>query len=198
MRLPHTIGLVGNFGVGKSTFAKHIHKTLGYAIESFAAPLYAILWELNPIIGDAQEFYQILVSKTSLQMNISIEDAVDAVKRKYPEVRDWLKKLGTEIGRNIIGPEVWIDNHNNRTRNIQNVVIPDVRFENEIKYIEQYQGLIILVEEPTGYQYINSGHESEALNYAEVCHYRFKMVPGVTSMSDELLKAVQQFNNRYN
>ena len=75
-----------------------------------------------------------------------------------------MQTLGTEWGRNIIGPDFWTQ-HGLRQGLLAayqkpGVVFSDVRFENEAKAIRDAGGWIVHIRRP-GVS-INSGHSSEA------------------------------------
>jgi hypothetical protein len=75
---------------------------------------------------------------------------VDA--KKHPEVRRLLQKLGTEVGRNMIGENTWV---NVLARKIddhlyadQPVVVTGIRFPNELAMIRQFAGRSFWVDRP--------------------------------------------------
>lgn len=55
-----------------------------------------------------------------------------------------LQLLGTEAGRNVFHPDIWVVSLLNRAKG-RNVVVTDVRFRNEISYIRKHGGIIIRV-----------------------------------------------------
>jgi hypothetical protein len=64
-----------------------------------------------------------------------------------------LQLMGTEAGRNVFHTDIWVISLLNRSRG-KNVVVTDVRFQNEIKYIQDNGGVIIRVkrgDEPEWY-----------------------------------------------
>lgn len=69
-----------------------------------------------------------------------------------PEVRRLLQKLGTDVGRNMIGENVWV---NIMARKIDDhrgaghpVVVTGVRFRNEVAMIEELGGRAVWVDRP--------------------------------------------------
>lgn len=62
--------------------------------------------------------------------------------------REMFQKVGTEAGRNIFGEDLWLKRwryHYAQYGSISNYVVPDVRFENEAKYIRDLGGVIFHV-----------------------------------------------------
>jgi hypothetical protein len=143
------IGLVGFIGSGKGTVGD-ILETQGFSKDSFAKPLKdacSIMfgWPREMIEGDTE------------------------VSRKWREEPDsfWSEKfgytftprlalqlMGTEAGRNVFHQDVWVISLLNRAKG-KDVVVTDVRFKNEINYIQQNGGVIVRVrrgEEPEWYK----------------------------------------------
>lgn len=143
------IGLVGFIGSGKGTVGD-ILETQGFSKDSFAKPLKdacSIMfgWPREMLEGDTE------------------------VSRKWREEPDsfWSEKfgytftprlalqlMGTEAGRNVFHQDVWVISLLNRAKG-KNVVVTDVRFKNEINYIQQNGGVIVRVrrgEEPEWYK----------------------------------------------
>lgn len=143
------IGLVGFIGSGKGTVGD-ILETQGFFKDSFAKPLKdacSIMfgWPREMLEGDTE------------------------VSRKWREEPDsfWSEKfgytftprlalqlMGTEAGRNVFHQDVWVISLLNRAKG-KDVVVTDVRFKNEINYIQQNGGVIVRVrrgEEPEWYK----------------------------------------------
>jgi len=143
------IGLVGFIGSGKGTVGDILEQK-GFVKDSFAKPLKdacAVIfgWPRELLEGDTE------------------------VSRKWREEPDafWSEKfgktfsprlalqlMGTEAGRNVFHQDIWVTSLLNRSKG-KNVVVTDVRFENEIKFIQDNGGIIIRVkrgDEPEWYQ----------------------------------------------
>lgn len=59
-----------------------------------------------------------------------------------------LQLIGTECGRNIIHPNIWINCLKSKYdlyKNDYNIIIPDLRFNNEAEFIEKNNGKIIII-----------------------------------------------------
>jgi hypothetical protein len=53
--------------------------------------------------------------------------------------------MGTEAGRNVFGEAVWVSALEKRIQSVENVVIADVRFPNEIEAITSIGGHVLRV-----------------------------------------------------
>jgi hypothetical protein len=150
--LPQFVGLHGYAGAGKDSVAK-ILGDYGYTRVAFADKLREALYVLNPVVlTDADGDY------------IRIQDIVDDIgweeaKRKYPEIRRMLQVIGTEVGREMIDQNVWVDAAFKGLDKDKKYVFTDLRFENEHQAIDSRLGLLIKIERP-GIGAVN-GHKSE-------------------------------------
>lgn len=132
------IGLVGFIGSGKGT-AGNLLEEMGFAQQSFAGPVKdaaaAIFgWRRDLLEGDTDE-------------SRSWREEPDAywsrvMGRPYTP-REALQKLGTEAGRNVFHPDLWIEALQKRI--VSNTVITDVRFPNEVDFIRKNNGIILHV-----------------------------------------------------
>lgn len=73
--------------------------------------------------------------------------------------RQLLQTLGTEWGRTLVHPDVWVRATMNRVAGMGWVVISDCRFDNEAQAVRAAGGLVIWIDRP-GYGPVNE-HESE-------------------------------------
>lgn len=143
------IGVVGFIGSGKGAVGDLLEQK-GFVKDSFAKPLKDACsamfgWPRELLEGDTE------------------------VSRKWREEHDsfWSEKfgytftprlalqlMGTEAGRNVFHQDIWVVSLLNRAKG-KNVVVTDVRFKNEIDYIQQNGGIIVRVkrgEEPEWYK----------------------------------------------
>jgi len=87
------------------------------------------------------------------------EDMKNVVHPSYGHTpRKMMQSLGTEWGREIIGNDTWIKALDMRTQPL-NLIISDVRMENEADYVRGKGGIIIHIHGRGG---IEGGHSSEA------------------------------------
>lgn len=163
------IGLVGFIGSGKGTAGELIEQK-GFVRDSFAKPLKdacSIIfgWPRSMVEGDSE------------------------VSRKWREEKDiyWSEKfgydfsprlalqlMGTEAGRDVFHKDLWIISLINRSKG-KNVVVTDVRFKNEIDYIQKNGGIVVRIkrgEDPPWYEVLQNtereGEKEELMNFVGV------------------------------
>ena len=139
------VGFTGAAGAGKDTAASGLIN-VGWQKVSFADP---IKEALNAMMG----------------WNMS-----DWSDREWKESENYFtgrsprymaQTLGTEWGRDIIHPNLWIILGLERSRG-RPTVIPDVRFDNEAEAIRGADGYLIEIVRPDNPFAIEGGHASEA------------------------------------
>lgn len=161
------IGITGAAGSGKSTMAGLLVNEHRYTRLRFADTIKRMTMAL---LVEAGIGHSVAVEMVD---GFAKNDAIPFLGCKTP--RHIMQTLGTEWGRKLIDPDIWISilNHQieplNRT---QYVVIDDVRFENEAAMIRKRGGRIIGIEGRGG---IAGGHESEAGVAPDMTYYN---VPG--------------------
>ena len=142
------IGLVGFIGSGKGTVGD-IFESHGYIKDSFAKPLKDACsmmfgWTRELIEGDTE------VSRKWREE----PDTFWSEKFDYSFTpRYALQLMGTEAGRNVFHQDIWVMSLLNRAKG-KDVVVTDVRFKNEIEYIQNNGGRIVRVkrgDEPEWY-----------------------------------------------
>lgn len=153
------IGLCGLAGAGKSTVARHLADKHGYVLVPFAGPFKAM----------ARAF-----GLTQREMAGDLKEApCETLCGKTP--RQFMQWLGTEFGREMIGPEIWV---NAWRRGIEQanidaiadmcdadaralVVSDDVRFANEAAAVRALGGVVLRIERPGAGSASGAGHASE-------------------------------------
>jgi hypothetical protein len=136
------IGITGKAGAGKDTVANVLCRTHAFVKISLA----------DPIKDACQEWFG--WDNDTLWGPSELRNAIDPRYGKAP--REALQKLGTEFGRAFY-PNVWIDYALRQASEYDNivaayvrgVVIPDVRFQNELEAIHKAGGKVIRVIRPT-------------------------------------------------
>lgn len=130
------IGLTGKAGSGKDTFAGFLNKHINFEPYSFAGPLKDACcglfgWTRHQIDHD-REF----------------KEAIDPRWGFSP--RKAMQLMGTEYGRQMLRQDLWIHMAQvrlNETRK-DGLLVTDVRFENEAKWIRENNGILIHMLRP--------------------------------------------------
>lgn len=141
------IGICGKARSGKDTAAMIIRDIIGFKkcdILSFAEPIKKMLslgLGVHPVFlygGDKE--------------NENVTDFECSP-------RHMMQTLGTEWGRKLIHPDIWVKALDNEIKNSPRscIIIPDVRFQNEAEYVRKH-GILIHIEGRGG---IDSQHISE-------------------------------------
>lgn len=127
------IGLCGPAGCGKTTVAERLRDHRGYKIVSFADPLYDAV---SLITG---------VPVGKLKDRATKEAELPGFGRSP---RFLLQTLGTDWGRDMVSENIWVQAAMTRIRPDEDVVIPDVRFDNEAEAIVDRGGKVFYVVRP--------------------------------------------------
>lgn len=137
------IGLHGYQQAGKDTVGKYLVDNYGFIRVPFAEGLKdatAVLFGIT--VEDVEhlkmdEHSSIIVKGTSKDQYPS-----DRTLNTYAflKMREVIQRMGTEVGRNIFGPDTWINLVEWKIEKYQyeNVVITDCRFPNEAEWIRTY------------------------------------------------------------
>ena len=146
------VGLVGFIGAGKGTVAdllvqRHAFRKEGFANSVKDATSAIFGWNRALLEGDTPE------SRAWREQ----DDTFWSEKLGKPfSPRLALQLMGTEAGRDVFHPDLWVHTVLNRCakNSNNNYVIADVRFPNEIKAIREAGGIVIRVkrgDEPEWY-----------------------------------------------
>ena len=129
---PKLIGIIGAAGAGKDTIADILSIHRDYVKDSFAAPMYAGL---------------------AAMLGVSVETLQDRDLKEVPfpgldvTPRRMLQTLGTEWGRHLIAPNIWLTLAKQRhMMRAEPTVIADVRFVNEADWILEAGGILLRVK----------------------------------------------------
>ena len=152
--MTRVIGILGRKQSGKGTAAQRLTRRHGYVEISLADPIREALLALDPWIYG-----------TEMRLSDAIEWlGWDLAKEQIPEIRRLMQRMGTEVGRDIIGETVWTTIAHRHIEQLLNagrrVVVPDVRFPNEMKMIGDLGGTLIRIERPD-LPADTDGHSSE-------------------------------------
>lgn len=129
------IGFSGYARSGKDTAAQAL-KSEGFVVAAFADILRDALLKLNPIVGDEARLSDVIESS-----------GWDGYKTgPYGvEIRELLQRLGTEVGRNLLGENIWVDALFDKYAGVENLAISDVRFPNEAQKIKDMNGYVVRI-----------------------------------------------------
>ena len=146
------IGLVGFIGCGKGTVGDFLEQDHHFVKDSFAAPLKDAVstifgWDRDMVEGS---------TKASRDWREQPDEFWTAKFGYTFTPRLALQLLGTEAGRNVFHPDIWVASLLNRcNKRMENTVITDVRFKNEVAAIDREGGIIVRVRrgpEPEWYE----------------------------------------------
>lgn len=145
---PRLVALTGAAGSGKSTATRFLVERHGYTLVKFAGPLKAMCRAVG-------------LSEEQIEGDLK-EEPCEMLCGKTP--RYLMQAMGTELGRNLIGENLWVNLWRSRALDIMahsfgRVVVDDCRFPNEAEAVRQLGGMIIKLEGRGG---IAGQHASEA------------------------------------
>lgn len=137
------IGIAGPAGVGKDTLADILVECHGYKKRAFADPLKDML---RAGFGMTEEE---LTTGKELRFRNSVAT-----------VREMMQTLGTEWAQKVLGQHVWVDVMDTyiKTNSPELLVIPDVRFMHEARWLRRRGACIVHMRGRGG---IGKSHVSE-------------------------------------
>lgn len=130
------VGLSGYAQSGKDTAANALRE-LGYERIAFADVLRSAVYALNPLLPDGRRVQDIVD-----------EMGWDRAKVNFTEVRTLLQRMGTEVGRNLLGDNIWVDTALRNLSDDGKYVVTDCRFPNEAEAICSRGGVVFRVIRP--------------------------------------------------
>ena len=155
------IGIGGYAGSGKDAVATILEDSHGFYGTFMSQPLNAALCRLNP---------QVEVRRGEVFRYVDLINQLGYTKAKeLPEVRRLLQAMGTEVGRNMFGQNIWIDQLRNylaAQKPDDDVVVTGIRFPNEARMIVELGGQLWWVHRP-GYGPVNSHSSDNTLTYED-------------------------------
>lgn len=140
------IGVSGYARSGKDTIGDILVDKYGFTKFAFADKLRDVIYEFNPMVGVEGEPYEGGLTY------IGVKDVIDRYgwngykETEYgPIIRTYLQRMGTEVGRNMIDENLWV-NELNKMRG--RIVVTDVRMPNEYDKVKELGGHVWRVERP--------------------------------------------------
>lgn len=155
------INLCGYATSGKDAFADALVKNHGYVKIGWADRLYKMALALNPSI-----YYRPKWSPIGWRWPLSsfVEKRGWTEAKKIPAIRRYLQFIGTEVVRDCLGEDAWVNaampDIKEAMRNGKNVVIANTRFMNEALAASSMGGFLVRIERP-GVGPVN-GHKSDS------------------------------------
>lgn len=155
---PFIIGIGHVQRVGKDVAASALQRELGFTRYGFADQLKELSMAADPMVTATTRNVNVQIGHGKLSWVVG-GMGWEGAKDTYPEVRRFLQNLGSGA-RATFGEDFWVDqlfakiNRMNSAR----IVIPDVRYVNEVAAIKNAGGYVIRVNRPGAKAF---GHESE-------------------------------------
>jgi hypothetical protein len=179
------VGVTGAAGVGKDTAANLLVKHYGFVRASLADEIRSALTTLDPYLPDGQ------------RISAKVADCGwDSAKRSDPEIRRLLQVLGTEVVR-FHREDFWIEVLKSRIdkdkSNPQYVVVPDIRFDNEARWIlgTHPQSVVVEIIGSREDQVARNGHLSESGISPKLVSFRVKNHGTMDDLHMKLLDVVE-------
>lgn len=139
------VGVGGKLRAGKDTVADLLVEKHGYSKTFMSETLAEALYRLDPLVPDIES-----------DEHVPYRSVVDRVgyteAKKIPEVRRLLQALGTEVGRELLGEDIWTTAARRRIESLRAegkpVVITGIRFPNEAAMVRELGGVLVWIERP--------------------------------------------------
>jgi adenylate kinase family enzyme len=174
------IGICGPQGAGKSYLA---HKLCEYVNSIF---LNREFWQCECF---AKSLYEITEILCGIQPGTIDKSKIYSIGNLQKTGREWLQFVGTEIGRDIFGEDIWVNSLLNRIVNdvlsLDAVVVHDLRFKNE----SQICDFIIYIESKECQEQV-ANHRSES--FVE----QLKQLADIVLIRDD--KTYKIYNTKHN
>ncbi len=186
------IGFSGKKGSGKSYFAEYLVNNKLFIKLSFASPLKEI---------------------TKILFNLSDEDVKDPIKKELinpkfnASPRELMQWLGTDIMREEFNKKfnysgsIWIDSIKDKVKtlldNNKDVVIDDVRFQNEVDMIHSLGGIVINLRNDLDNTLNNSTSTHSSENQKLTFNYEFVNDKSYSNTYDIYLNLDLLFNKHH-
>lgn len=128
------VGISGYARAGKDTIGEVLIQN-GYRRASFADYIREALYRLNPWVITGETVAELVDDK-----------GWEGLKPTHPEVREMLQRLGAEVGRSMLGEDVWVNLTFQNLPDGAKIVVTDCRFPNEAAAIKKMGGEMWRVE----------------------------------------------------
>lgn len=150
------LSLSGYAQSGKDTAAQFLVDK-GWKRLAFADVLKQCVLALDPLIPMPENG-----SHYKLSTVVDIM-GMEQAKLSFPEVRRLLQVMGTEVGRQLLGNDVWVDKVVEKFEPNYSYVVTDTRFDNEFSKLRDLGAVMVWVERPGVGPLNNHASESSLL-----------------------------------
>ena len=151
------IGLAGAARSGKDTAGAYFVARHGYERRSFADAVRTAALAIDPYVATR--------ASTRRLTDLVAAKGWEAAK-ELPDVRRLLQRVGTELGRDLFGADIWVDMATKGLHGGERVVFTDVRFANEAAAVRRLGGIVVLLERPgAGLAGQEGAHASEVIDF---------------------------------
>lgn len=138
-------------GSGKDSLADVLVRDYGYRKYAWADTLRLAAEAINPIVGLDVAPDDLTAWKLIRYNDAVAEHGYTRAKELFPALRDFLQKLGTDFGRNMVHDNIWVNATLERIdREVgldedAKIVFTDTRFPNEAEAVKQLGGFNIRI-----------------------------------------------------
>lgn len=146
------IAFTGEKGHGKDT-AAHVLIGQGYQPVAFAGALKAMTRAYLEYRGASPEMIERLIYGDLKETPSPYFEGKTS--------REFQQLLGTEFGREMIGPDIWINAFDDHVSQVDRAVCTDLRFPNENDYLSRTGAIQIRIVRPDKQRNAYSAHASE-------------------------------------
>ena len=184
------IGFTGPPGCGKNAAADHLVAHHDFRQVAFADAIRQAVLTLDPWVDT---FYRL--------REVVRAWGWETAKRNSPEVRRLLQVFGTEVGRDMLGPEVWINQVFKKLDTFpadQSVAITDVRFPNEADALWARGGFLVRLNRDTSQHRGVMDHRSETESAALVADHTMPNHATLDDLHRRLDRLVTRLSKRSN
>lgn len=176
------IGLVGYARSGKDTVAEYLVENNGFTRRAFADPMREALLRLDPRVN--------IGTMIGVSLARTVKDlGWDYLKEHSEDVRHLLQRMGTEVGRQMFGEDVWVNKAMENIASYDQVVFSDVRYQNEAEAILRAGGRLWKITRPNVGPVNSHGSDSAMDSYPSSS---FDLVIVNDSTKDELFSALEK------
>lgn len=182
------VGIRGFAHAGKDTVADVLTQEFGFTRIGIADAIRESLLALNPDVVCTSGDRGLRTGVWPLQKLVELEGWEAA--KQYAAVRSLLQRYGGEATKPVFGKRVWLKVLFKRAAGVDRLVIPDIRYPEDLAAVRKRGGWIILVERP-GVGPVND-HISERI-LAEDCDFAIENNGTLTQlrvMAREIAKTV--------